>query len=110
MSLLGHIDLHHISCLNITPKDLVLTHSMTESWGQWNKWNKKVPGAQNKREEVGPLGNAGGAGIPEQAGLQHTTKDQTNSRFLEGAKVGKSMHETSSSAGTLGFAAKVPDE
>lgn len=56
-SLSDHADLQHISCSNTSPRDLVLTHSMLESWGGWNKM---MPGAQSERE-VEPLGSAGGS-------------------------------------------------
>ncbi|KAM4684581.1 LOW QUALITY PROTEIN: RING finger protein 32 [Amazona ochrocephala] len=53
----GHVDLCRISRLNTSPKELVLTCSMHESW---EGWNKMLPGAQKEREGVGPLGDAGG--------------------------------------------------
>lgn len=57
-SISGHIDLCCISRLNTRPKELVLTCSMQESW---EGWKKMMPGAQKKREGVGPPGDAGGS-------------------------------------------------
>jgi len=54
-SISGHTDFCRISCLNTSPKELVLTCSMHESW---EGWEKMTPGAQKERG-VGPPGNAG---------------------------------------------------
>lgn len=51
---------------------------------QNNAWSPK-----RERRSGTPRAMQEGAGIPGQAGLQHTTKDQTSSRFLEAARVGK---------------------
>lgn len=85
-SISGHVDLGRILRLNASPKELVLTCSMHESW---EGWEKMMPGAQKERSGVEPQAMQEAAGIPECAGLRHAAKTQTNSRSLEAAKIGK---------------------
>lgn len=67
----AHADSHHILCLNTSPRELVLTCSMHESW---EGWEKAVPEVQEERKEVGPLGNTGGSWDLGHSGCHCTVK------------------------------------
>lgn len=101
----GHVDLCCLSRLNTSPKELVLTCSMHESW---EGLNKMMPGAQKEREGVGPLGNAEGTWNSRTCWPAMHNK---NTNQLQVAGSSKDWQKASPSlklVGFLGLAAEVP--